>query len=105
RSERGPRAHLPRASVTIGSDQGSGTRGGRAHAQPVGAFTGAKESGGQHRIRLMSVAIDSDAPALPPGRLTGWLAPVLAARGMSLDASQTAAFARLQRLTTELESF
>src|SRR5678816_3031571 len=53
----------------------------------------------------MSAAVNPGATALPPGPLTAWLDPILAARGMSLDASQTAAFARLQRLATELESF
>ena len=51
----------------------------------------------------MSAAVDG--AALPAGPLTVWLAPILAARGTSLDASQTVAFARLQRLATELESF
>jgi cell division protein ZapE len=46
-----------------------------------------------------------DSAALPAGPLTAWLEPLLAARGISLDASQAAAFARLQRLATELESF
>ena len=53
----------------------------------------------------MSASIDHDAGALPPGPLTAWLAPILAARRMSLDASQARAFARLTRLATELESF
>src|SRR5438045_3325406 len=53
----------------------------------------------------MSVAVDPHAGAVPPGPLTGWLEPVLAARGIALDASQAAAFARLQCLATELESF
>ena len=51
----------------------------------------------------MSVAVD--AAALPAGPLTAWLDPILAARGISLDASQAAAFARLQRLAAELETF
>jgi cell division protein ZapE len=51
----------------------------------------------------MSAAVEG--AALPTGPLTAWLTPILAARGMSLDASQAAAFARLQRLATELESF
>ena len=51
----------------------------------------------------MSVTVDG--AALPAGPLTPWLDRILAARGMSLDVSQAAAFARLQRLATELESF
>lgn len=51
----------------------------------------------------MSVAVDG--AGLPAGPLTAWLEATAAARGISLDASQTAAFARLQRLATELESF
>jgi len=53
----------------------------------------------------MSIAVDAAAATLPPGPLTAWLTRVLAARGMSLDASQAGAFARLQRLAMELESF
>src|SRR5262245_60959673 len=51
----------------------------------------------------MSIAVGG--AALPTGPLTAWLAPILAARGTSLDSSQAAAFGRLQRLATELESF
>jgi cell division protein ZapE len=54
-------------------------------------------------VRPVSVAVDG--AALPAGPLTAWLEPILAARGTSLDASQTAAFGRLQQLATELESF
>ena len=35
--ERGPRAHLPRASVAVRGDEGSGAGGRRAHAQPLAA--------------------------------------------------------------------
>ncbi len=53
----------------------------------------------------MSVAADGPEVSLPPGRFADWLAPLLVARGTTLDASQLAAFARLNRLATELESF
>src|SRR6185436_5524739 len=50
------------------------------------------------------LAPGSGAPP-PGGALGDWLAPILASRGTSLDPAQTAACARLQRLSTELESF
>ena len=53
----------------------------------------------------MSVAGQSADAALPAGPFAEWIAPILAARGTSLDPSQRAAFARLQQLATELESF
>ena len=53
----------------------------------------------------MSVAADGGGVELPAGPFADWLAPILAARGTSLDESQAAAFTRLQRLATELESF
>ena len=54
---------------------------------------------------MRSMSLATDAAELPAGPLTPWLAPVLSARGITLDRSQLAAFERLQRLATELESF
>jgi len=53
----------------------------------------------------MSAPVPSPGAPPPRGALGDWLAPILASRSTSLDPAQTAACARLQRLSTELESF
>jgi len=53
----------------------------------------------------MSDAVAPGGPAARSGALEAWLAPILAARGTTLDAAQAAALARLQTLASELEAF
>ncbi len=53
----------------------------------------------------MSDAVPGGATPSSPTALSDWLAPILAARGTTLDPAQSAARERLERLATELTAF
>jgi NADPH-dependent 2,4-dienoyl-CoA reductase/sulfur reductase-like enzyme len=117
RLERGPRAHLPRASVALGSHQGSRPRGARPHAELLAGPSRAPRGLGYSRTRTPSPngtprratrrrrRMLDDQIARREGALIDYLEPLLAARQSTLDHAQIAALDRLQQLADELTAF
>src|SRR4029077_5852582 len=86
---------LPCASVALRSDEGGGAGGRRADAQSLGSVL----------ARCSAAARPMNDAGMAPGPLAEWLAPILAARGTTLDPAQAAARERLDRLSLELAAF